>query len=143
MRIKHVVLATLAVAACGSERATEPAGDSLGSVIEVDAGTEVRLSPGQVASVRGSDLRITFREVTEDSRCPIDALCVWQGDAVVQLGVTEGRMAWTPAALHLNTDPKSTTFRGHTITLLELAPSRNSEDSIRPSQYQVRLRVER
>lgn len=40
---------------------------------------ELCLSIGQHASVTEEDLAVTFKEVTEDSRCPSDVTCVWAG----------------------------------------------------------------
>ena len=42
------------------------------------------MKPGQTATVQG--VAVTFQQVVSDSRCPINALCVWAGEATV--GVT-------------------------------------------------------
>jgi hypothetical protein len=43
------------------------------------------LKPGQTASVQG--VVVTFRQVLSDSRCPINALCVWAGEATAEFSV--------------------------------------------------------
>ena len=43
------------------------------------------LRPGQTASVQ--NVAVTFRQVVSDSRCPLNALCVWAGDATVAFTV--------------------------------------------------------
>jgi hypothetical protein len=43
------------------------------------------LKPGQTASIQGID--VTFRQVVSDSRCPINALCIWAGDATIAFSV--------------------------------------------------------
>lgn len=35
------------------------------------------------------DLSITFENLVEESRCPADAICVWEGRAVVEIKVQE------------------------------------------------------
>ena len=37
-----------------------------------------------------SSLRITFNELLEDSRCPIDANCIWSGVGIIGINVTQG-----------------------------------------------------
>ncbi len=53
-------------------------------------GKPFRLEFGQVAILESGGLRIQFLEITEDSRCPIDALCVWAGQVTVLLGISGG-----------------------------------------------------
>ncbi|HJQ11022.1 MAG TPA: hypothetical protein VJ840_08325 [Gemmatimonadaceae bacterium] len=51
-------------------------------------GVEFSLPVGQSATLSGTGYRITFDRVTEDSRCPVDAVCVWAGDAKIQLTIS-------------------------------------------------------
>ncbi len=71
-----VVLGLLnAAAGCGT---TEPSPVPVGQTFEV--------AVGQTQPV-GDELRITFQGVSEDSRCPSDVNCVWEGDAVLEVSV--------------------------------------------------------
>ena len=56
--------------------------------VQVRLNEEFSLSVGQYAVVSGENLKIKFNEVTEDSRCPKDVICVWAGrvSCVVELG---------------------------------------------------------
>src|SRR5262245_16273420 len=47
----------------------------------------ITLSPNKTVSV--GDLKLTFTAVVSDSRCPIDAVCVSAGEAVVHLRVKD------------------------------------------------------
>lgn len=53
----------------------------------VSLGDEVILKIGQNAMIRGEDLEVSFIEILEDSRCPRNVTCVWEGQvvAVVEL----------------------------------------------------------
>ena len=51
---------------------------------ELEAG-DAQIELGETATVEG--LAITFDAVVDDSRCPLDAVCVWEGQAVVTLTV--------------------------------------------------------
>src|SRR5688572_21066014 len=70
----------LFLAACAS------AGDGVTSPAPA-LNEEFTLSPGQTTSVEGTNVRLTFERVSEDSRCPVDVTCIWEGDAVVVLKV--------------------------------------------------------
>ena len=57
----------------------------LQTAVIVEPGLSFALAPGQTAEIKRSDTRITFRQVREDSRCPTDVTCVWEGDAKVEV----------------------------------------------------------
>jgi hypothetical protein len=52
-------------------------------------GQEVSLKVGQSVLIEGKNLHIKFTDVEEDSRCPRNVTCVWQGQAVSSLVITE------------------------------------------------------
>jgi hypothetical protein len=54
-----------------------------GSTVPAD----IQLQAGQTATLEGGALQVTFVDVIEDSRCPMDVMCVWMGQAVVSLHV--------------------------------------------------------
>jgi hypothetical protein len=51
------------------------------------APADVELRVGETATLDGGALLVTLAEVTEDSRCPRNVMCVWSGRAVVTLHV--------------------------------------------------------
>lgn len=81
------------------------------------------------------DLRIRFDTVRSDSRCPLDALCVRAGEAVIAL--TVGRSGEVPVGRELDTTParSSTTFLNFTITLSSLQPYPRSGRQIQLRDY--------
>lgn len=56
--------------------------------VEVPLDQDFELALGRTVSIAGTPQRVTFEAVPEDSRCPIDAVCVWAGNARVSLRVT-------------------------------------------------------
>jgi hypothetical protein len=83
-----MIAAGLAMAACGNKVGT-PSGD------KVPLGREFTLAVGQSAVVE-DDVRVTLKSVTDDSRCPVDVTCVWEGDAKVSVEI----LTPTPRAQH-------------------------------------------
>ena len=81
------------------------------------------------------DLLIKFDTVRSDSRCPMDAMCVRAGEAVI--AVTLSTVGEIGVGRELDTTParSSTTFLNFTITLTELQPYPRSDRQIRPEDY--------
>ncbi len=132
-------IATLVVlSACGSS--TDPDVNMDGAIVTTPI--EFTLRYGDERQVEGTVLRVGFAAVLDDSRCPQDVTCVWQGNAEVVLGLTIG-MGPT-VALHLNTglEPGAAEWSGMLVTLVELTPVPLAGVSIPKTDYQVKLRVE-
>jgi hypothetical protein len=58
------------------------------TAVVAEPGATFSLPVGRTAVVSGHSARITFNRVTSDSRCPIDVVCVWAGDAPIELTVS-------------------------------------------------------
>jgi hypothetical protein len=52
-------------------------------------GEEFILAPGEVAHLDGTRYLVTFNTVIEDSRCPRDVTCAWEGNARLALTIRE------------------------------------------------------
>lgn len=82
------------------------------------------LEVGDRALIEGETLTVAFTGVEADSRCPVDVICVWEGDAVV-LGWAEREGAFR-AAIELHTSsrfPQQATYQAYGIHLLALSPA--------------------
>lgn len=81
------------------------------------------------------DVRIRFDAVRSDSRCPMDAVCVRAGEAVVTLTLSRG--GEIPVGRELDTTParSSTTFLNFLITLSQLQPYPRADRQIQPRDY--------
>lgn len=103
----------------------------------IRVGEEVVLDDGAVT--------VAFLDVTEDSRCPVDAVCVWQGDARLVLVVT-ARGVPRVASLHTAgppVGPREIVVDGYTVSLLGLEPQPRIGRSIPLTAYAAVLRVSR
>ncbi|SEC81883.1 hypothetical protein SAMN04489729_2543 [Amycolatopsis lurida] len=66
----------------------------------VELGETVDLKAGETAEVASKDVSIRFARVVSDSRCAAGMVCVWEGEAVIELALAEpGRGERTTAAL--------------------------------------------
>jgi hypothetical protein len=135
MRSLGVVLAFL-VLACNSTP-TDPDSSALARDVTV-------VVPFGNAKQVTTDLRISFAQLVEDSRCPASVVCAWQGNGAIRLDVTTGRGA---QSVTLNTAgggfPREASVDGYTFTLVELDPQRQTPDPIPVQQYRATIRVAR
>lgn len=101
-------------------------------VVAADPGVAFALPLGKTASVNGSRARITFNKVTDDSRCPVDVVCIWAGDAKVELTIVRDGSAADTRVISI-TSPNNEVVSGDLrIRLVGLAPApRQSEPSAR------------
>jgi hypothetical protein len=133
--ISWVLATCVAMAACGNKVNT-PSDDN------VPLGREFTLAVGQSAVV-DDDVRLTLKGVSEDSRCPIDVTCVWEGDAKVSVEV----ITPTPRAEHeLHTSARFDREAKHgayRITLVKLEPAPRSTAPPSAADYRATLLVVR
>jgi len=133
------VLLVAAIAACSSS----PTAD-----VSAPAQTNTTTTQREVGkatmkigdSIVMGELRLTFRSVEGDSRCPIDAVCVWAGDAEIALKIEQANRA-AVAALHTMLEPKKTEWNGYTISLVSLTPVRRAADAVNPEDYRAEVVV--
>jgi hypothetical protein len=91
-----VVLAVLLVASWQIARyVTERffAKSTTGTQITLDQPFE--LKPGQVAKLSDAKLTVTFDSIAEDSRCPKDVVCFWEGQAVAKATIAQNETTET------------------------------------------------
>jgi hypothetical protein len=63
--------------------------------LEIGFDQQVEMAIGDVVSLAGTGLDITFSLVTEDSRCPLDVQCIQPGKAGILLTVVDANLQRT------------------------------------------------
>ena len=100
-------------------------------------GEPFQLGFGRSADVAGAGLRVTFVRIDGDSRCAVDVVCVWAGDATVSLRLERGGRA-AVADLHLNPPANAVReleYDGYVVRLEGLAPEMRSNVRLAPESY--------
>ena len=109
------------------------------SLTQVASGPDFTLEPGQTVQLAGTGVRVTFLEVANDSRCPVDVVCVTAGDAEVRLAVV-GEGEDRTVSLHTTQEPRSAAIGAVRLELTGLLPSPRSTVTTRPEEYRARIR---
>jgi hypothetical protein len=142
--MRHLTAGLLfaALAACSSNKSVDitAASRTNQTVSHQELGRSFSMKVGE--SVTVGELRLTFRSVEGDSRCPTDAVCVWAGDGEIALKIEQGDKA-AVAALHTTLEPKKTEWEGYTIALVGLTPQREANTGIDSADYRAEILVTR
>ncbi|MGK6342634.1 hypothetical protein ACMGDK_10360 [Chryseobacterium sp. DT-3] len=148
-------LGMLTLAGCNAQKKTKTpestagtASNSSGTKAEVQKEGIIYFNQGENKFLKEYEMNVTFKGISEDSRCPEGVACIWAGVAVAQVEVMGTYTR--PVVLSLATSDhtgrnyhKSAEFNGYTISLEEVTPSRKSEPGGKDldGQYRIGIKI--
>lgn len=103
---------------------------------------EFDLALGETVLIKPESLTISFKDVTEDSRCPLNVQCIWAGRVSIQLEIIHNNREL--AVVLSKGDGKGTdTFDidDIRITLIEVLPYPKDPGIIELEDYTIKLIV--
>ena len=105
-------------------------------------GQSFELRVGETATLEEEGLTIGFTGVTNDSRCPIDVVCIRAGDATLRLTL---RRAPQPATVVEVKTPglPDAVYDGYSIEVRTLLPAPRAATPTDPNSYIATLVVDR
>jgi len=112
------------------------------SEVKASLGQEVSLPVGQTVVITEQNLKIRFIEVSEDSRCPKDVTCVWEGmvSAVVEISADGSSQQLKLIQPGLTEKPAIETHRGYQLTF-KVEPYPEEGKEIAANEYELVLTV--
>lgn len=111
--------------------------------VAAELGKEVELRVDDVAVFEAEGLSVRFWDVPVDSRCPIDVICVWQGEAAVALKLAAADGSSEELLLKHEGDDRRREWGGYRFELKFIEPAPESTRTLRVEEYRVRLLVDR
>jgi len=132
-RDTQVALLAVLMTACGLSTGPGALGDGP---------EEVTLAVSDHVVIPGIALRVQFLSVEEDSRCPIEAVCVWEGNVVAAFALTAGAGGTHLEFLNTAVEPRSVDYSGVRVTLVAVSPLPHVGLPIPAEDYVVTLRLE-
>ena len=110
--------------------------------IEANLDSEFALQVNQSAEIKSEDMKITFLNITSDSRCPSDVTCIWQGQAGIELDVQKGEVESTVSlSIGGDSSPEESIFNSYLIQLVDLSPYPISTKNIQPEDYTATIKI--
>ena len=86
----------------------------------------ITIGINEKTTIPNSKISLEFKEIVEDSRCPVDVTCVWEGIAIVNIDATNGNQKTNFQVSNQNLEDKnitrSVTVSGYKITWQQLKP---------------------
>jgi len=95
---------------------------------------EVQIANNTILTNPDENIQLKMVRVTEDSRCPETADCIWMGDGVPQFTFTAQGKEST-FNLHTSLTLQDTTIYGYNIRLVKLNPYPQTPEVIPQSSY--------
>ncbi len=107
---------------------------------QFDLGVPFWLFYQQTKYNTGDTISITFEEVISDSRCPLDVLCIWAGNAEVAFTFTKENRT-RRFTLNTGLEPSEIQLFGYKIKLLDLKPDVYQGVEIPAEEYIAYLEI--
>ena len=126
-----VMVAALAAAGCA---------DSPSAPGDVPYGERFGLKIGESVRVGDDGVEVTFEAVRSDSRCPIDATCLHNGEAVAALRFTVGGRTLTRDML--TEQNKTEVVDRYAVRVISLQPYPRSDRPTAPADYVAQLQLD-
>jgi hypothetical protein len=106
--------------------------------------SDFTLAVGQHVTVQPDNVEIGFRKVQSDSRCPTNVMCFWEGEADVQLTLTDAIGQTQQVGISVRGHGSGTAeAMGYRITAVRLGPYPRDAGTIPQFAYRVTLHIER
>ena len=105
-----------------------------------------QLKINQIAFIDSESIKIKFLNITEDSRCPPDVVCVWTGEAIVVVNIIKNDQNFGEFSLTNRRgyeDLALKNFDRYSIKLVEVQPYPKATRRTGISDYIVTLIVSR
>ena len=107
-------------------------------------GSQFRLKVNQTTAIESEDIKVKLLNVTDDSRCPSDVVCIWAGQVSVLVNITENDESLGDVTLTLgagNPDLAVKNIGDYSVKVIEVNPYPISTHKIETSEYIVTLTV--
>ncbi len=137
--LMRALLSLIIVAALWGCAGNTPRGEQTHKkeALQAELDTPFTLAFSKIASVEDEKILIEFADLTEDSRCPVNVTCVWEGQVTVALNISldgkeSGSISLTSRAGHENLAIAE--IEGYSIRLEKVEPPK-TRDEINFSEY--------
>ena len=135
--MKHIALILAACFAISCNNKLKIKSDSF----ILDATTVVKI--GQLVKESEGELQLTLTGIPEDSRCPVNVNCIWEGQVKLFIDAAvpnrKASLEFKVEKSKMGTVSKS--FEGYSIQILNVLPEPTAGEKTEPTAYTVELVV--
>ncbi len=105
-----------------------------------DYGQEFTLKQGE--SITVGDAQFTFAGIQQDSRCPSDVQCFWQGEVIANVAIKQAGTTYTGNLTLIAGRNDKTKIGPFTASLIEVTPYPTSRKNTASSDYKAKFVVQ-
>ncbi len=142
--MQTLLLLLMTVGLCGCTGNSRREGQAYKrEAVQAKLDTPFALTFNQIASMEDEEIVIEFADVTEDSRCPVNVTCVWEGQVTVALNISRDGKEPGSYSLTSRTGHEklaSADIDAYSVRLLKVEPPK-TKDKIELAEYIITLRV--
>ena len=91
---------------------------------------------GQTVFING--VKITLNKIVGDSRCPVDAICIWAGNVTANVTLQSNTDKET---IDIFSDKGPVAFDSYQVSLEQVSPSSKADTKIKPEDYSLTFKV--
>jgi hypothetical protein len=102
---------------------------------------EFELAPLGAAAIKGTNLFVRFDSVTSDSRCASDVMCIWAGNAAIQIVMTNAGVEKFNGRINTAVEPRSVVLDGYELVIVAITPVPKTGTTIMAKDYRARLKL--
>lgn len=106
----------------------------------------IYLKEGEKKVLPQNKMNITFKRITQDSRCPKDVNCIWAGVATAEIELLGASKKPLNILLSTMDDPnkgfhREVNFDGYTYSLVEISPELTEKKGFKANQGKYKIGV--
>jgi len=106
-----------------------------------EIGTDISLFIGESVIIKDHGIKLKFVDVLDDSRCPSDVECVWEGTVSLMINIKYSRQDLGDFILN-SSNLQKVSFMGYYVKFKELEPYPISTEIIPKTSYHAIFRVD-
>jgi hypothetical protein len=139
--VHQIARAAMLLVLCGALAGACSKASPIGPAVPLNQ--QFVLAPGQQASIEGTTTRVQFVEVLNDSRCPLNALCITAGDALIAISIIDDQGSSRYEVRTNDPVRRKVTHREFLVECVALQPYPDTNRPTDPANYRAVLDVTR
>lgn len=130
-----LLISIIAIGSCSKE--------DFDQKLEVRVAEPFELKINHVATINKTDLKIKVIDILEDSRCPKDAVCAWEGQVKLEVEITINNHTTTKEMVTRLGKDIPTQVGEYNISVPQVTPDRQIDERIELIDYTFTFFIEK
>ena len=131
-----VISSIISIGSCSKE------GDFIQDIdVKIEEAFDIKIN--EEATIPDRSLTLKVIDVLEDSRCAVDAVCVWEGQVKLEIEITNNQVTTTREIIHRVGKDLSLKFGDYIFSLKHVTPDNQIDEAIELNDYTFTFFIEK